>query len=175
MLKVKAQQEKDLQYIKAENLKTLAKFESEKEQNMARLNLEQEQRIAQIKATKNHALVKIQADQEKHLTEISALQNKTLAEIKTTEEKQLKEIQLQILVNEQNLERDYKLLEGQLNTRMKLLQLNRTIVLNDLKLEHEKNMNFVEYQNKLLTQEYMYIEMSKSLSNNTKIYYFELL
>ena len=149
MQKAKVQQEKDMQTIQSQNAKALAQ-----------LNSEEQQKIAQINATKNQELAKILSEQERGLAQLRAEEERKLAEIRASTE-----------INAKSIERDMAYEIGKLNIQLVNLPSIRNITLANIELDHEKNIKYAEFQNKLFTKEYAAVEMAKYLSNNSKIYY----
>jgi regulator of protease activity HflC (stomatin/prohibitin superfamily) len=160
MLKAKTQQEKDLQLISTENKKVLAKLESDKEQMIMKMESEQIHKLTKINATKNF-----------ELAQIEALREKEIARIKADEQKKLSEIAMEFEVNTKTIQKDISYKQG-----LAELQKIETSILvskrtSEADVSHYENMKYAEYMNKLMTHNYVTIEVAKSLSNNAKVYY----
>jgi len=158
--KGKTQYEKDIQTIQTENDKKMAQIKSEQAQNLAKIESEQEQRIAQIEATKHQDLATIAAEKERQLAKIIAEEQKLLSEVRVSAE-----------LNNKTLERDLALKAGELHIQTSNMNAQAQLQMGVVDIEHYKNMKFAEFQNALITPEYLALETAKYLSQNTKVYY----
>jgi len=160
ILKAKTQQQKDLQLIQTDNEKALKKADAEREQAMSRINLEQQKKLAEIEANKNHELAQTEATREKEI-----------ARIKADEQRQIAEINMSLYVNRVTIEKDQEYKKGMIGLQQIDNQLNMLKSRSDTDIKHYEQMKYAEYMNKLLTREYVTIEIARSMMNNAKIYY----
>ena len=160
MLKAKTQQEKDMLQIRTENEKALEKLNSEREQTLAKIKSEQGKKLAEIELNKNY-----------ELAQTEALREKEIARIKGEEQRKLAEIMMTTEVNQKTIERDLAHKEGLIKVQELENQIDKSKRTAEIDVRHYENMKYAEYQNQLLTPGYVAIEVSKSVSNNTKIFY----
>jgi len=193
MLKAKTESERNLQMVQLENIRSLERLKSSQEQTMAQLKSDQEKKLAEIEANKNHKLAETRASHEKKLAEIETSKNQTLSETSASHEKKLAEIETmknqslaQIFADEKKkleeirtlmeidkktFERDIAVKKGELDLQKRIDEIERIRSMNLIDIQHYDNMKYAESQNKLMTREYVLVEMAKHLANNTKVFY----
>lgn len=153
IIKAKTQQQKELQHIQTEKEKTLSKMLADQERKLQEIEAEKQFDLAQIEAAKQKEMLRIVADEEKKLAEMNMM----------------------MILGQKSIEKETAHKKGMYELLKFEVEADKLKKETDSNIEHYKNMLYAEYMNKLLTPEYVRIEMAKSISPNTKIYFGESL
>ncbi|VBB18273.1 erlin-2-B [Yasminevirus sp. GU-2018] len=160
ILKSKTEQQKELLKIQTENEKSMSQLNSEKELALSKLKSDQERKIYEIEANKLFELAQTEALREKEIARITAEEKKKMAQL-----------EMEMAINAKTIEKDTIHKKGilevlKLDTEAERLKKNA-----DTDNEHYRNMKHAEYMKQLMTPGYVAVEVSKSISSNSKIFY----
>jgi len=154
------EQERELQIIDMENKKAIE-----------RLNANQNQTIVRLEADRRNKLAEIESNKTLELAHIQALLEKEVARIEADKTKKIGEINSQIAINNKTFEQNILSKKFQYENQIKENEIYMLKHKGQSDAEYYANMKHAEYQKQLLTKEYVMLETSRNLANNTKIYY----
>ena len=160
ILKSKTEQQKELLFIQTENEKSLSKLKSEKELAFSKLKSDQERKIYEIEANKLF-----------ELAQTEALRHKEIARIMADEQKKMAQLEMEISINAKTIEKDIAYKQGLVAVTQLEIDADRLKKNTVTDINHYQNLKHAEYMNHLMTPGYVAIEVSKSISSNSKIFY----
>lgn len=160
ILKAKTEQQKELLHIQTENEKSLSRLNSEKELALSKLKSDQERKLYEIEANKLF-----------ELAQTEALRHKEIARITADEQKKMAQLEMEMAINTKTIEKDTAHKQGLIAVAKLETEAERLKKTADADIEHYRNLKHAEYMRQLLTPGYVAIEVSKSISSNSKIFY----